>query len=175
MKTISHGSRDLADQHSLDQSLAIGGLRSTRQRRHVYDVLLKKRDHPTAEEIFLRAKERMPDISFATVYNCLDTLERCGLVRQVNRDRSSSRYCPNMREHSHFHCDGCDRVVDIEGPPNGGGASLRLPKGFQISHYEVSIRGLCPACAEKGRENGGPRLRNSSRSRHGESGIESRN
>src|SRR3989338_8959508 len=93
------------DDHRLDESLATSGLRSTRQRHHVYDVLLQKRDHPTAEEVFIRAKENMADISLATVYNCLDTLVQCGLVRQVNLDRTPTRYCPNMGEHCHFYCD----------------------------------------------------------------------
>ena len=35
-----------------------GGFRFTPQRQHVYDVLLEKRDHPTAEEVFIRAKQR---------------------------------------------------------------------------------------------------------------------
>jgi len=40
----------------LHQKLAASGLRSTRQREIVYDAILSKRDHPTADEIFARAK-----------------------------------------------------------------------------------------------------------------------
>ena len=68
----------------LNERLTTGGFRFTPQREHVYDVLLQKRDHPTAEEVFIRAKREMPDISMATVYNCLDALVECGLVRQVH-------------------------------------------------------------------------------------------
>ena len=39
---------------------------------------VEKRDHPTAEEVFIRAKRGMPEISMATVYNCLDALVRSG-------------------------------------------------------------------------------------------------
>ncbi len=72
----------------LDRQLARTGLRLTAQRRQVYNVLLLKRDHPSAEEVFLRAKSAMPDISMATVYNCLDTLVKCGLVKQAGRHRA---------------------------------------------------------------------------------------
>jgi hypothetical protein len=41
------------------------GFRFTPQRQQVYLVLLQKRDHPTAEEVFIRAKRQMPDISHA--------------------------------------------------------------------------------------------------------------
>jgi Fe2+ or Zn2+ uptake regulation protein len=74
-----------------------GGFRFTPQRQQVSDALLHKRNHPTAEEVFTRAKKQMPEISRATVYNCLDALVECGLVRQVQLDagrRGSVRTCP---------------------------------------------------------------------------------
>ena len=88
----------------LTARLSSSGFRFTPQRQHVYDVILLKRDHPTAEEVFIRAKKKMPDISHATVYNCLDALVKCGLVRQVQLERGATRFCPNMHEHGHFYC-----------------------------------------------------------------------
>ena len=131
----------------LNDRLAASGLRFTAQRQQVLAVLLKRRDHPTAEEVFIRAKSQMPDISMATVYNCLDALTQCGLVRQVHMDRGAARYCPNMSDHSHFRCEGCGRVHDID----LASEALRphLPRGFQVSHSEVSLHGLCADCARK--------------------------
>ena len=137
---------DPVENNPLDESLATSGLRSTRQRHHVYDVLLQKRDHPTAEEVFVRTKQKMPDISLATVYNCLDTLVQCGLVRQVNLDRAPTRYCPNMQEHGHFHCDSCGRTFDIDFPSGHSPEKLRVPEGFRATRYEISIRGICLDC-----------------------------
>jgi Fur family peroxide stress response transcriptional regulator len=127
----------------LNEQLANSGFRFTTQRQRVYDVLLQKRDHPTAEEVFLRAKEALPDISMATVYNCLDALVTCGLARQVSLERGAARYCPNMREHCHFYCDTCDHVFDIELEREAG---ITLPKGFTGERYDVAIHGRCPAC-----------------------------
>src|SRR5207302_7887500 len=59
---------------SPDEHIHGHGLRMTDQRRAVYDALMGKRDHPTAVEVFMRVKTRMPTISLATVYNCLETL-----------------------------------------------------------------------------------------------------
>jgi Fur family transcriptional regulator, peroxide stress response regulator len=132
----------------LTEKLGAGGLRSTPQREHIYDVLLQKRDHPTAEEIFIRAKRGMPDISLATVYNCLDALVQCDLVRQVQLDRNAARFCPNMREHGHFYCDGCDTVYDVDLPAKPKPAII-LPQGFQAEHFEVAIHGICPDCAKR--------------------------
>jgi len=132
----------------LNERLATGGFRFTPQREHVYSVLLHKRDHPTAEEVFIRTKREMPDISMATVYNCLDALVRCGLVRQVMLERGAARFCPNMREHSHFYCDGCESVFDVELPSAEG---LSLPRGFLAERIDVVIHGRCPACSGNGK------------------------
>ena len=94
----------------INERLATSGFRFTPQREHVYSVLLEERDHPTAEQVFLRAKNGMPDISMATVYNCLDALVKCGLVKQVSLDRGAMRFCPNMHEHCHFYCESCGEI-----------------------------------------------------------------
>ena len=79
------------------------GLRMTKQRKVVYEVLAENRDHPTAQTIFERVQKRLPSISLATIYNCLDALVNHNVVKQVNIDREPSRYCPNTSDHGHFH------------------------------------------------------------------------
>ncbi len=133
----------------LNERLATSGLRFTTQRRHVYDVLLQKRDHPTAEEVFIRAKTKIADISMATVYNCLDALVKCDLLRQVNLDRGATRYCPNMQEHCHFYCDDCEKIFDVHLSGETHKPETRFPKGFKVLHFDISVRGLCPECAAK--------------------------
>jgi len=137
----------------LSRQLATSGFRFTPQREHVYTLLLRKRDHPTAEEVFIRAKRDMPEISMATVYNCLDALVKSGLARQVTLERGAARFCPNMTEHCHFYCDHCERVFDIGLPAAVG---IPLPKGFAAERYDVTIHGRCPACANS-KPNGAPR------------------
>ena len=134
----------------LNERLATSGLRFTSQRRHVYDVLLQKLDHPTAEEVFIRAKHGMSDISMATVYNCLDALVQCGLVRQVQLQRGATRFCPNMEEHAHYHCDECGAVFDV--PLDKPATAVAGPKGFKVDHYEIAVHGVCAACAAKRRK-----------------------
>jgi Fe2+ or Zn2+ uptake regulation protein len=130
----------------LGEQLAATGFRFTQQRQRVYDVLLDKRDHPTAEEVFLRAKQAMPDISMATVYNCLDALVKSGVVRQVKVERGAARFCPNMREHWHFHCTECGGVFDVD-LPDDVGDNLPLPKGFKVDQFEIAAHGVCSECS----------------------------
>jgi Fur family peroxide stress response transcriptional regulator len=127
---------------SLTQRLADSGLRSTPQREVVYSVLLRKRDHPTAEEVFARVKAELPTISLATVYNCLETLVQCELVRAVNFERSPTRYCPNLRPHAHFHDEQTGRTYDIDLPPAVlAEVNQVLPLGFDASSVEITFRG----------------------------------
>jgi Fur family peroxide stress response transcriptional regulator len=127
--------------------LNTGGFRFTPQRQHVYDVLLHKRDHPTAEEVFIRVKRAMPEISHATVYNTLDALVKCGLVRQVQLERGATRFCPNMEEHCHYYCDVCGEVFDV--PLQKNSTTMPHPKGFKVDHYDIAVHGICAGCAKK--------------------------
>ena len=127
------------------QKLSDSGLRSTPQWEVVYDVLLKKRDHPTADEVFARVKSEMPTISLATVYNCLERLVQCNLVRQVNFERGPTRYCPNLRPHAHFHDEKSGATLDIDLPPSVlEQVSSVLPAGFAAKSIEITFRGALP-------------------------------
>lgn len=127
---------------ALAQKLADSGLRNTPQREVVYHALLKKRDHPTADEVFARVKAELPTISLATVYNCLETLTQCGLVRAVNFERGPTRYCPNLHPHAHFHDDATGSTHDIDLPP-GLLDQLRalLPAGYSAEAIEINFHG----------------------------------
>jgi Fur family transcriptional regulator, peroxide stress response regulator len=127
---------------ALSERLKACAVRPTPQREVVLKVILEKRDHPTADEIFARVKSRMPTISLATVYNCLETLVQCGLVRQVNLERAPTRYCPNLHEHAHFHDDTTGQMHDIDLPADTL-KQLRglLPAGFDANTVELTFRG----------------------------------
>lgn len=134
----------------LKTQLQRSGLRTTPQRLEVYAVISDILDHPTAEGVFIEAKKRMPEISMATVYNCLDVLVKSNLVRVVNLNRAATRYCPNMTEHSHFYCEICDQVYDIPYSVNTIRRGFLMPTGFTATHFEVAIQGTCGHCGEGG-------------------------
>ena len=143
MSVVRHNQSE----RDLTERLSTSGFRFTPQRQHVYDVILHKRDHPTAEEVFIRTKRAMPEISHATVYNCLDALVKCGLVRPVQLERGATRFCPNMEEHCHYFCDACGEVFDVPLPKDSN--LMAGPKGFKVDHYDIAVHGLCADCAKK--------------------------
>lgn len=120
----------------------ISGLRMTRQRQEVYRILQLERNHPTANDVFMRVKDRLPNISLATVYNCLEALVQHGIIRQVNFERESSRYCPNLSEHGHFHDAATGVIHDVDFKPGINLADvLNLPLGAVIDDIEITLRG----------------------------------
>lgn len=128
----------------LDEALERSGQRSTRQREHIFALLLEKRDHPTADEIYARAKSDMPSISLATVYNCLETLVETSLIRQVNFEREPTRYCPNLTQHAHFYCKATGEVMDVDLPDNIVGELKNiLPDGFEAERIDIAFNGKC--------------------------------
>ena len=129
-------------QKALDKALTDHGLRSTRQREHVFKILLTKRDHPTADEVYARAKRSMTSISLATVYNCLETLVGCGLVRAVNYEREPTRFCPNLSEHAHFQDRKTGRVYDVDLPSDLMDRLKKvLPEGYEADSMELYFHG----------------------------------
>ncbi|BCX47594.1 fur family transcriptional regulator [Haloferula helveola] len=129
-----------------DMPSEIAGLRMTKQRWEVYRLLMEQRDHPTANEVFIRIKDRLPNISLATVYNCLEALTQHGIVRQVNFDRDASRFCPNLAEHGHFHDKPTGSIHDVTFKPGVNLADvLDLPPGTVITDIEITLRGELPS------------------------------
>ena len=130
------------DKQGLNSALKGKGLRPTKQRTSVYEVILRKKDHPTADEVLIRVRRELPTISLATVYNCLETLVDCGLVRQVNLDRAPTRFCPNLTPHAHFKCNSTGEIFDLPMDPNTvDHLKTILPKGFLAENFDLSFVG----------------------------------
>jgi Fe2+ or Zn2+ uptake regulation protein len=122
-------------------------LRQTEQRKAVFEALMEQADHPSAVDVFMRVKTRVPSISLATVYNCLVALTDSGVIRAVNHEREPSRFCANLQEHAHLFCTQCGSVTDLPlHSPLIPDHIWALPKGVRISHQQVSFQGLCARC-----------------------------
>ncbi|MFN7560537.1 MAG: Fur family transcriptional regulator, partial [Prosthecobacter sp.] len=125
-------------------------VRLTPHSRVVSVFLAASTDHHTAYVILDRVKSRSPGISLATVYNCLDHLTTHGLIKQVHLERGQSRYCANLHEHVHFHCETCGKVIDAHPATDFDPAKFwNLPTGTRVTRTDLAIHGTCDACAAK--------------------------
>ena len=100
--------------------------------------------HHTADEIFALAKERLPGISRATVYNNLKTLESAKLIRRITGDALSDRYDNSYIPHGHLICEECGKVTDFD--LCNFDKQLSDAIGSDFSSYELKVRYVCDEC-----------------------------
>ena len=119
-------------------------LRPTKQRQMVYALVCANKNHLCADQIFAFAKKILPNLSLATVYNCLDSLVECELIREINFGRRPTRYETTLGEHAHFYCNDRDELHDIELPKSIRELIISiLPKGFNLETMNVKFTGTC--------------------------------
>ena len=119
----------------------------TRQREAILQVVRKREDHPTANEIFQDALQLLPTISYATVYNSLRFLKEAGLVHEIKFGDSASRYDRETGRHDHAICNDCGKLVDFDLPEASEILRVAARKSkFKPESVHVTLRGLCPEC-----------------------------
>lgn len=133
----------------LRTALEAGGQRFTEQRAAVYRFLADTTSHPTAEEVFLEVRTKVPGISLATVYKSLETLVGCRLAIKLSHADGSARYDGRTDPHDHARCMGCGKVSDINGHLDDAQISAleRRAGGFTVVGYQLEVIGYCSSCA----------------------------
>ena len=128
---------------------SINELGLTRQREVVLRVIRDAHEHLTVNEVFGRAKDLLPTISFATVYNSLRYLKDAGHIAEISFGNGASRFDRITHRHDHAICTSCGRLVDIEmdHPAEVMKKAARQSK-FKPESIEFTLRGLCPDCVK---------------------------
>ncbi|MFP3899926.1 MAG: Fur family transcriptional regulator [Acidimicrobiia bacterium] len=130
------------------ERLRARGWRITPQRRAVVSALAGEHVHRTAEQVHAAARELVPEVSLATVYNTLNDLVFMGEISELRLADGTARYDPKVGPgHHHLVCGGCGAIFDVE--PTGVDAVV-LPAdqrhGMRIDALELVFRGRCPDC-----------------------------
>ena len=125
--------------------------RNTAQRKLVYDVIQKSLDHPTAETVYIRARQEAPKISLGTVYRNLSHLSENGDIRKLSAPIGPDHYDFNLESHYHFLCSECGQMSDIPLSCSPDEKSVLAPSeaGFDIKSYSLIYLGVCPECNKK--------------------------
>lgn len=126
------------------------GLPLTIQRRVVFEAIVKRNDHPTADQILEQIKDRVPDISRTTIYRILDTFVQLGLITKICHPSAVARFEPKLHQHHHLVCVHCEQIIDLEDERLN---SVAFPdvrrQDFEITDYHIHFRGICSACQVK--------------------------
>jgi Fur family peroxide stress response transcriptional regulator len=120
----------------------------TPQRLAIFEQLMGRKDHPSAEMIFNDIKMDFPSLTLVTVYNTLQKLVTSDLCIKVNPLHTSARYDGNTEVHQHLVCTHCQKIIDM----HDASLSVELPEliaeKFKIVDQSVLFYGTCVECQE---------------------------
>ena len=119
-------------------------MRYSYQRETVNELLRNCKDHPTAETLYERAKEVVPNISLATVYRNLRTLAENGELLTLETVDKKIHYDGDISPHSHFLCTGCGKIIDIFVQPTT--PTLLKEMGLSVESEKTFYYGHCAEC-----------------------------
>lgn len=135
MKTLK---RNYAE---VTQMLADAGLRPTRQRILLGDLLFGKGDrHVTAEILHRESKEAGISVSLATIYNTLHQFRDHGMLREIVVEGSRTYFDTNTGNHHHFYCEDTGMLMDVAQEDVQISSLPTIPAGMALSQVDVVIR-----------------------------------
>jgi Fe2+ or Zn2+ uptake regulation protein len=125
------------------------GLRVTRPRLRVLDLLDELPGHHSADEVADALRAQGAPLPRASVYNVLDALVRHGLALGADAGPGRALFESATKPHHHFVCQACGALLDV--PCVVGHAACLQPDlpGATIAEAQVIFRGRCPRCAEQ--------------------------
>ena len=131
---------------SLIKRLHSCGLRPTPQRVAVFTFLRRQdhRRHPTAEEVYSALVSEYPTLSRTTVYQTLDSLQKCGLISKLAVEEGEMRFEANTSSHGHCKCTHCGKIFDFPYPE-----LMEFPQsleGFAVKEKHLYYKGTCKKC-----------------------------
>lgn len=125
------------------------GLRLTRQRQQIVKSFLAKKEHVSAEELYLQVKKTAPEIGYTTVYRTLKLLAEADLAHARNFQDGFSRYEPahHVEHHDHLVCRKCGSITEFTNEHiEKMQKNVAREHGFKITDHTLDIYGVCRDC-----------------------------
>lgn len=126
--------------------------RNTRQRAYIFKEVSERCDHPTARDVYMAVRKKLPNISLTTVYRNLTNLAEEGLILRIAVPSSPERFDKTVGAHIHRLCDECKEFSDLPADSclfDMIKKTMYESDGFNASGMDLVIRGKCSECAKK--------------------------
>ena len=110
-------------------------------------TLRSTKSHPTAGEVYMKVKERIPHVSLGTIYRNLDQLSGEEKILKLTVG-GVSHFDATVEMHSHFFCQHCNRILDVHGDIKVTPEISKVEElvGCKIVGTDVTFYGLCKEC-----------------------------
>lgn len=129
------------------------GLKVTKHRNSVLEVIESSNRPVTAEDIYIILKQKDISINLSSIYRILDTLVANSLINKfIFEETNKTCYEMNDMQHKHYLiCNGCKKVFPISGCPlHAYESQLEDTLDFTITNHKLEIYGYCKDCKKKG-------------------------
>jgi Fur family ferric uptake transcriptional regulator len=141
----------MAMPETIKDSLKKRGIRLTRQRQILLELIDSSGQHLDAERLYNLAQKRDPKLNRVTVYRTLKLLKESGLVDELDLmhyDGDQHYYeTRRKREHAHVVCLGCGKVEEFFGEPlKTIRQQVETSLGYEVAIARTEIGGYCPNC-----------------------------
>ena len=126
-------------------------VRNTNQRKLILDLMAENYTHPTADELYEKARAIDAHISRGTVYRNLAFLAESGEILKITVPNGPDHYDCTITKHYHFCCTNCQKMYDVSDKVviELDEATLEMKeKGFFVAGHNLNVFGLYPACNE---------------------------
>lgn len=125
-------------------------IKVTPQRVIIYEILDSLDTHPSADMVYRKARQKMPNISFDTVNRTLNTFAEIGVAFIVEGSGEVRRFDAGFHSHQHFKCVKCKRIIDFHAPEfDNIGRPEGIDERFEVLRSTVYFEGLCDKCSGK--------------------------
>lgn len=123
----------------------------SKQREAIVAFLMTRKDHPTADTIYMNIKKEFPNISLGTVYRNLSLLSERGEIVKISYEDGADRYDAITKPHYHFICQECGEITDLEMDLIDDQMKAIANQGFSgnIEESVLYFKGTCEKCLKK--------------------------
>ncbi len=136
------------------------GLRLTKPRKAIIDILNHTSEHLTAEDVYIAVHKNYPAIGLTTVYRTLDLLTSWDVVHKIDFGEGKARYeladgAQGIGHHHHLICISCKEIIDYNDFQNEEVEFIKKVEdklaaqyNYTINNHVIEFHGICPHCRE---------------------------